>query len=219
MHPRVPGRAARRAERHALVGPAYQAAVTLWANEASGIWVKFSGLGALQGIFVLASAQLISATKSDVSTQCSLPSSFFADAYWFLIAVVSLTGALSSLGSRRVIARAFSYQDYYIRRACAIEQLHFPAAIHVANFTRDSPKGRSTRVRVVAERTFLLLAILQALLFLYSVGSVAHAHQVTPNPSLERTATGGALGPRSGQCHHPLRGPSAPPAAASQLKR
>ena len=40
-----------------------------------------------------------------------------------------------------------------------------------------------------------------------------------PNPSLERTSTGLALGPRTGQCHHPLRGPSANPAGSAQLKR
>ena len=40
-----------------------------------------------------------------------------------------------------------------------------------------------------------------------------------PNPSFERTATGKALGPRAGQCHHPSRGPSALPASAAQLKR
>ena len=42
---------------------------------------------------------------------------------------------------------------------------------------------------------------------------------VLPNPSLERTATGKALGPRAGQCHHPSRGPSAFPAPSAQLKR
>jgi len=42
---------------------------------------------------------------------------------------------------------------------------------------------------------------------------------VLPNPSLEWTAPGKALGPRTGQCHHPLRGPSAFPASAPQLKR
>jgi len=35
-----------------------------------------------------------------------------------------------------------------------------------------------------------------------------------PNPSLERTSTGLALGPRSARCHHPLRGPSAIPVPA-----
>ena len=40
-----------------------------------------------------------------------------------------------------------------------------------------------------------------------------------PNPSLERTSPGKALGPRSGVVHHPHRGPSALPAAAAQLKR
>ena len=39
------------------------------------------------------------------------------------------------------------------------------------------------------------------------------------NPSLERTSTGLALGPRSARGHHPLRGPSAIPAPATQLKR
>lgn len=39
-----------------------------------------------------------------------------------------------------------------------------------------------------------------------------------PNPSLEATATGLALGPRTGQCHHPSRGLSANPASAPQLK-
>ena len=38
-------------------------------------------------------------------------------------------------------------------------------------------------------------------------------------PSLERTSTGKPLGPRNGQCHHPLRGPSAFPVASAQLKR
>jgi hypothetical protein len=41
----------------------------------------------------------------------------------------------------------------------------------------------------------------------------------TPNPSLERTATGKALGPRVGVVHHPSRGPSAFLASAAQLKR
>ena len=40
-----------------------------------------------------------------------------------------------------------------------------------------------------------------------------------PNPSLERTSTGLAFGPRTGQCHHPLRGPNANPAGSAQLKR
>ncbi len=45
------------------------------------------------------------------------------------------------------------------------------------------------------------------------------AQEARPNPSLERTATGKALGPRASQCHHPSRGPSASPAPAAQLKR
>ena len=43
--------------------------------------------------------------------------------------------------------------------------------------------------------------------------------RLLPNPSLVGTATGKALGPRTGQCHHPSRGPSAFPASAPQLKR
>jgi len=42
---------------------------------------------------------------------------------------------------------------------------------------------------------------------------------VLPNPSLEPTRTGMALGPRSARCHHSLRGPSAIPARSAQLKR
>jgi hypothetical protein len=42
---------------------------------------------------------------------------------------------------------------------------------------------------------------------------------VTPNPSLERTATGLALGPRGFSGYRPPRGPSANPASAAQLKR
>jgi hypothetical protein len=49
--------------------------------------------------------------------------------------------------------------------------------------------------------------------------STVSRYATTPNPSLERTSTGKALGPRAGQCHHPSRGPSALPAAAAQLKR
>ena len=43
--------------------------------------------------------------------------------------------------------------------------------------------------------------------------------KVRPNPSLERTSTGLALGPRASQCHHPSRGPSTNPVASAQLKR
>ena len=53
-----------------------------------------------------------------------------------------------------------------------------------------------------------------------SPGSNLGFHQgLLPNPSLVGTATGKALGPRTGQCQHPLRGPSAFPASAPQLKR
>ncbi len=44
-------------------------------------------------------------------------------------------------------------------------------------------------------------------------------HQVRPNPSLEPTRTGMALGPRGAGSYHPPRGPSAIPALAPQLKR
>ncbi len=47
----------------------------------------------------------------------------------------------------------------------------------------------------------------------------AHSGSMRPNPSLERTSTGKALGPRTGQYHHPSRGPSALPVVAAQLKR
>jgi hypothetical protein len=43
--------------------------------------------------------------------------------------------------------------------------------------------------------------------------------QQMPNPSLEWTATGMALGPPAGVVHHPAVGPSAIPASAAQLKR
>ena len=43
--------------------------------------------------------------------------------------------------------------------------------------------------------------------------------RLRPNRSLERTATGKALGPRGGQWHHSPRGPSALPVAAAQLQR
>jgi hypothetical protein len=49
--------------------------------------------------------------------------------------------------------------------------------------------------------------------------SVSPFNVALPNPSLERTSTGLALGPRTGQCHHPSRGPSANPVASAQLKR
>jgi hypothetical protein len=42
---------------------------------------------------------------------------------------------------------------------------------------------------------------------------------VLPNPSLERTSTGKALGPRGAHCHHSPRGPSTVPVASAQLKR
>jgi hypothetical protein len=40
-----------------------------------------------------------------------------------------------------------------------------------------------------------------------------------PNPSLERTSTGMALGPRNALVYAASRGPSTIPAAAAQLKR
>jgi hypothetical protein len=40
-----------------------------------------------------------------------------------------------------------------------------------------------------------------------------------PNPSLERTSTGMALGPRGAVVYPAPHGPSAMPAAAAQLKR
>jgi hypothetical protein len=49
--------------------------------------------------------------------------------------------------------------------------------------------------------------------------SASSATDPLPNPSLERTSTGLALGPRTGQCHHPPRGPSTNPVASAQLKR
>ena len=52
---------------------------------------------------------------------------------------------------------------------------------------------------------------------MFSTNSVPHA--LRPEPSLEWTASGKALGPRFGQCHHSLRGPSAFPASAPQIKR
>jgi len=42
---------------------------------------------------------------------------------------------------------------------------------------------------------------------------------VLPNPSLEPTRTGMALGPQGARCHHPPRGPSTIPARSAQLKR
>ncbi len=40
-----------------------------------------------------------------------------------------------------------------------------------------------------------------------------------PNPSLEGTRSGMALGPPTGGVHHPSGGPSAMPTLAPQLKR
>lgn len=49
--------------------------------------------------------------------------------------------------------------------------------------------------------------------------SVSAGQKVRPNPSLEWTRTGMALGPRGVVVHHPPRGPNATPARAPQLKR
>jgi putative transposase len=45
------------------------------------------------------------------------------------------------------------------------------------------------------------------------------APTVRPDPSLERTSIGKPLGPRNGECHHPVLGRSALPLASAQLKR
>ena len=49
--------------------------------------------------------------------------------------------------------------------------------------------------------------------------SSTNANTVLPNPSLEPTRSGVALGPRGSCSYHPPRGPSATPALAAQLKR
>jgi hypothetical protein len=49
--------------------------------------------------------------------------------------------------------------------------------------------------------------------------SVSFATGALPNPSLERTSTGMALGPRGYAVHHPPRGPSTTPVVSAQLKR
>ena len=46
-----------------------------------------------------------------------------------------------------------------------------------------------------------------------------HSGKLLPNPSLEATATGRALGPRRAASYHARRGPSALPLSAPQLKR
>jgi hypothetical protein len=43
--------------------------------------------------------------------------------------------------------------------------------------------------------------------------------RVPPNPSLQPTVTGMALGPRSAVVHHAPRGPSAMPLPAAELER
>ena len=53
-----------------------------------------------------------------------------------------------------------------------------------------------------------------------SIGTIeAFATRPRPNPSLERTSTGMALGPRGRGVYHRPRGPSATPVASAQLKR
>jgi hypothetical protein len=51
------------------------------------------------------------------------------------------------------------------------------------------------------------------------ISSTGHGLPEMPNPSLEPTRTGMALGPPPGVVHHPSGGPSATPALAPQLKR
>ena len=52
-----------------------------------------------------------------------------------------------------------------------------------------------------------------------SVAFLFRRRRLRPNPSLEPTRTGMALGPLPGVVHHPSSGPSAIPALAPQLKR
>ena len=51
------------------------------------------------------------------------------------------------------------------------------------------------------------------------VACASFGSRVRSNPSLERTSTGLALGPRGYSGHHPPRGPSANPVVSAQLKR
>jgi hypothetical protein len=76
--------------------------------------------------------------------------------------------------------------------------------------------ANSIQAQVLAEYGHAEQSGLQVGVYVTSLPSVTRA---LPNPSVERTSTGKALGPRTSQCHHPSRGPSASPAPAAHLKR
>jgi hypothetical protein len=78
-----------------------------------------------------------------------------------------------------------------------------------ARWSRAASPAESVRVQRLCS---LVLALCQP-------SARAHRAKLRPNPSLEWTCTGMALGPRGYSGHHPPRGPSATPAPAPQLKR
>jgi hypothetical protein len=89
--------------------------------------------------------------------------------------------------------------------------------------TKTIGKGHLYGLRSFAARNLCRVCLLwhatQARRPLHRSLASARDRKPRPNPSLERTSTGLALGPRGYSGHHPPRGPSTNPVASAQLKR
>lgn len=148
---------------------AYQVAVGFWLNESAGIWSKFAGLGAVQGIFVLVCSQILSSDSFHNCCRTEVPASFGAKAYCWLVFAVALTGVLTSVWAKKTLQRAFAYQDYYIMRAQALERACMRSSFHVVNMSSYRLATSSFRVRDAATLTFSLFVLLHTILGLHAL--------------------------------------------------
>jgi len=152
----------------------------------------------------------------------SVVSAFVAKSHWvFLLSA----GSICLFWLVEGFWKQFQYGFY--GRSEAIER-HFSgekkltAAFQIDAHWREYWTSRSRRsLSRVLLRPHVALPHVVILVFALTLFLAAHLGnlQVGPNPSLEGTATGKALGPPAGVAHNPAVGPSALPASAPQLKR
>jgi hypothetical protein len=124
-----------------------------------------------------------------------------------------VTLVAQSLRPRRLVSFWHLPRQLVVRQVLAVRRARYCSAEPLAVLAVGSLLPRLRR----ASRHLQRSAWQSILLVLRR--SCRQALAVLPNPSLERTTTGVALGPRSAQCHHPPRGASATPVVSAHLKR
>ena len=119
-------------------------------------------------------------------------------------------------------SRAFFRQRGLLRHFCGGSRPRLVRSRRSGQAFSQRPSAQAIHiVRVLCRACHRRGSSLQALpwAFLAPPWQACVAQQVRPNPSLERTSTGLALGPRGFSGYRPPRGPSANPVGSAQLKR